>query len=103
MTRVRGEQPLPGATERLLQATNRRLGSEAPRMATYLAVSVTVDTNGQETLRVLYKAADSGRVQVIHLASEKAEDGTLRHLAAALRLGAQYVASEVARDGVLPW
>lgn len=46
MTRVRGEQPLPGATERLLQATANPASRAPARVAEYRAVSVQQRSDG---------------------------------------------------------
>lgn len=59
---VRGETPLPGATERLLQATTPKGPPPRPRMVTYAAVSVSVLSDDSWAVRALRLDVGSGRI-----------------------------------------
>ena len=60
--KVRGEQPLPGATEQLLQA--RKLAEQAAQrsFAEYLSVSVSVSKSGSVRVTKLTMDPQSGTI-----------------------------------------
>ena len=60
--RVRGEQQLPGATEKLLQATKPQRPRVAEPLREYLALSVSVAADGTWTVRCLTLDSGSGNV-----------------------------------------
>ncbi len=60
---VRGEVPLPGATEQLLQATKPPAPRVVKPLSAYLAISVLVSPDGE--VRVHKLALDSGSGHLI--------------------------------------
>jgi len=100
--RVKGEQPLPGAPEQLLEATTRRHGSAVDPVVTYLAVSVSAHASGRVSVRMLRRAPGSVSLIPHLLWEEEAPSPGVRQLAGILRLAAQKVARQAEEDGVLP-
>lgn len=62
MRRVRGEQPLPGATEQLLQATKLAKAAVARTYAEYLSVSVSVSKDGHVRVTKLTMDPKTGQI-----------------------------------------
>jgi hypothetical protein len=60
--KVRGEQPLPGATERLLQATGSRPAGSHPKVTLYRALSASVVDGRAVTVRALRMDPGSGLI-----------------------------------------
>jgi len=60
--RVRGEQPLPGATESLLRAVGGGKGPTHRNVARYLGLSVQAADDGRYTVMVVRLDRASGRV-----------------------------------------
>jgi len=63
MSEVKGQEPLPQATERLLQATTRRKPPAVSPVADYFALSVTVLEDGTWAARSL--SLDKGSLRVV--------------------------------------
>lgn len=86
---VRGQVPLPGATESLLQATARLRERMPPRRVDYLALSILRKDDGTWSVTKMALDAATGRVVPTLLDGEIKGDSSAYSLAMMLRHWAQ--------------
>lgn len=77
-------------------------GPKPRRWLAYLSVGVAHGSDGVAHVTMTYMIPGDNRVRTVLMHEEREADGSLRQLAAQLRLAAQNVASTVSTDGALP-
>lgn len=98
--RVRGEQPLPGATESLLQATKMLKKAARDSFAEYLSVSVSVSKEGRVRVTKLTMDPASGTIIPDYLDAFQAVPGEPVQMAEIVSYWAQEVRDDARGDGV---
>lgn len=98
--KVRGEQPLPGNAERLLQAQSAAAAAVRRSFAEYLSVSVSVSKDGNVRVSKLTMDPHSGSIVPEYLDSFQATAGEPVDLAEIVRYWAYEVACEARGDRV---